>query len=146
MLTTAERYNTRHYHNQTRLHETNYCLLLQLLPSVRELDESTHLAFGHHLRIEIRERSRYTSVLTLKLPMAHFLPLIPELTLIVRVYHDAKVAEATHFQGHGRFKTIYSHPNAMCYHVDEKHQANRLLQECLAYCLKRRGPAAVSSQ
>lgn len=138
MLTTIAQVKNRHFHNQTRLHETNYLLLMQLLPYLRELNENTRLSFGDHLRVEIRERSKYTTVLIIKLPMKYFQPLIPELMLTVRVYHDAKVAEATHFQGHGRFEAIYSYPNALLYHMDEKHQANRLLQECLGHFLKRR--------
>ena len=57
----------------------------------------------------------------------------PELT--VRLYHDARTAEVTAYQGQDRFRGLYAYPNDQGRQPDEKAQLNRFLGEYLALCL-----------
>lgn len=60
--------------------------------------------------------------------------LSPRLT--VRIYHDAKSAEVTAFQGQRPFAGVYEYPNRHMYQKDEKFQLNSLLGEWLNHCLQ----------
>ena len=55
---------------------------------------------------------------------------------VVRVYHDAGLAEVVNCQHYRQFSARYEYPNEQMYQVDEKAQVNRFLSELLAHCLK----------
>ncbi len=137
MFETLLHRRSRHFHNQTRVHEINFCMLQKLLPDPQTLHGEVVQPIGDasHLIIRIKEYGKYTTVLSLCIKLKTTSPLVSDMVFEVRIYHDACVAEATHYQGHGRFDARYPQQNSHGYHEDEKHQANRLLQECLKYCL-----------
>ncbi|MEW5755716.1 MAG: DUF1249 domain-containing protein [Pseudomonadota bacterium] len=113
-------------------------MLRQLLPSLHPSGtEVTHsINDASRLIIRIKECCKYTTVLTLIMRLEAASRLVSDMVFEIRVYHDLCVAEATHYQGQGRFQATYPRHNDRGYHEDEKHQANRLLQECLKYSLK----------
>ncbi len=135
-MTIAARHK-KHFFNQTRLHEANYNLLQQLLGCLDEMAPHYHfkLVKSSALHIETKERHRYTTFIELTLNLPHLAVFNTDLNIEARVYHDARVVEASHYQGHGRF-AVQSHlPNDKGYHLDEKQQANKMLQEALRYSL-----------
>ena len=113
-------------------------LLTTLLGDLNQIKDRYHfpLKDNSELTIQIIERHRYTLILTLQLNLPHLAPFNNDLSLEVRLYLDAGVAEVSHFQGHGRFAARCEIPNKNGYHADEKQQANRMLQESLRYCIK----------
>ena len=54
---------------------------------------------------------------------------------VVRLYHDAKMAEVVSFQGCAAFLPEYFYPNKNMLQPDEKKQRNIFLGEWLSYCL-----------
>lgn len=129
----------KHFYDQTRLHETNYALFSTLLGDLDKLDNGYQLPLGEgsELRIHLLERHRYTLMISLQLTLPHLKPFNNDLSLEIRLYLDAGVAEVSHYQGHGRFAASCETPNQKGYHADEKQQANRMLQEALRYCIKQ---------
>ncbi|MCF6229554.1 MAG: DUF1249 domain-containing protein [Gammaproteobacteria bacterium] len=134
---TIATHHKKHFFNQTRLHEANYNLLQQLLGCLDNMAAHYHfdLVGGSTLHIEIKERHRYTTILTLALKLPHLAAFNTDLNIEARLYHDARVVEASHYQGHGRFAVQSHMPNRQGYHLDEKQQANKMLQEALRYSL-----------
>lgn len=85
-----------HLKDLQRLNRANYHLLLRLVP---ELDiipgrASSHVVNDIDLELTILERSRFTTTLSL----THYIPVgetwVSAPDLWIRVYHDARVAEA----------------------------------------------------
>ncbi|MEZ8095218.1 DUF1249 family protein [Photobacterium swingsii] len=120
-----------------RLYETNYAKLLPLLPKSDEVGDScVYQVFGHEYTITITESTRYTTVIELLQQDEASLPVYMYPHLIIRLYHDARVAEVCSAQQISRLKPRYDYPNMRMHQQDEKHQVNRFLGDWLAYCLK----------
>lgn len=111
----------------------NYARLVRLLPG---FDADRHV-FGvgpySQMRIEITERSPYTTTLDISQSTHPLTALAPCLT--VRVYHDARLAEVVAFANRRRIRPVYEYPNPAMYQPDEKAQWNRFLSEWLSHCL-----------
>lgn len=125
--------------------EFNYVMLARLVPDLRKHDE-------HRLRIvgpagqeasvvlHVRERGPFTTLLEVAESRATDGWVAP-MVAVVRVSHDAKVAEVVEFYRRRRLQARYPYPNPEMLQPDEKLQVNRLLGEWLQHCL-RRGIAA----
>lgn len=118
--------------------DANYLRLMKLFPSLMDSDESSFgVAVGphqHQVRLRVRERAPYTTLIELsQLPRA---PWSTRPALIVRLYHDARSAEVVEYQRGGHFRAVYDYPNADMRQPDEKAQVNRFLGEFLSVCLK----------
>jgi uncharacterized protein YqiB (DUF1249 family) len=88
----------------------------------------------HLLRVV--ERSRYTTTLQFSQTLvASHSSWLPMPRLVVRMYHDAKLAEVLAWEGHKRLRPRYEYPNRAMYHADEKLQINQFLGEWLMLCL-----------
>lgn len=133
--------------------EANYHRLLKLVPDAAQCD-TWRIALSANmsdqcLQIQVIERSRYTTTLQLE-QLSIRLPSDPEWLdlprLVVRLYHDARLAEVLAWEGHKRVRPRYEYPNRQMYQSDEKLQINRFLGECLALCLEQgRSEAAITS-
>lgn len=92
MIAAATRYN---FADLMRVFEVNHAWAHLLLPSRRIRER--HFISGERraapLFVEILERHRYTSVVR----MSYFFPSGPEPDAHVRLYHDARLAELTHW-------------------------------------------------
>ncbi len=115
--------------------EANYYRLLRLLPAercagvVREVQLARdNLDFGR-MRLEVLEECPYTSVLQISLHSA--LAWLPTPRLLVRVYHDARMAEVGGMQGLRYLHGAYGYPNQAMHQPDEKAQLNGYLAEWL---------------
>ncbi|MBV1884060.1 MAG: DUF1249 domain-containing protein [Pseudomonadales bacterium] len=125
--------------------ELNFCQLNRLLPYLHEKDECT---FGveslvgdgaadrelFQICCQVIERCKYTTTLSL-VQDSNLSDWMPKPTLIVRMYHDARMAEVLSFQRNRYLQATYSYPNDKMYQPDEKAQNNAFLGEWLAYCL-----------
>lgn len=120
--------------------EANYLRLLRLLPT---MDENNEWCFAVELPsdklsevvISVVERSRYTTTIILS-QASHVGDWVPEPTITVRLYHDARMAEVLSYQKNHRICQSYEYPNAKMYHRNEKAQLNTFLGEWLDSCLK----------
>lgn len=132
--------------------DANYARLHQLLPELFDRDErklslTLPQVADRVLRFRVVERCPYTTTLALDFTRAasEWHPLVPAPRLLVRLYHDARTAEVTAYQGEDRFQGHYDYPNGKMRQPDEKAQLNRFLGEYLALCLAHgREPASVT--
>jgi uncharacterized protein YqiB (DUF1249 family) len=115
------------------VYEKNYQLLVHLLPFLRNgrAIKQVIRAGADHLQVVVLEKSKYTHLVELQQ-----LPVEPDtlptaLTLQVRLYHDAQLAEVSTYQDHHRLLSKYDYPNRNMFHRDEKRQANCLLYDWL---------------
>jgi uncharacterized protein YqiB (DUF1249 family) len=131
-------------------YEKNYRFLIKLLPDLVTMpvgEFQLHHA-GHTMQIKVLESCPYTQMLELSQHFVSHAPLINDLRMKVRVYHDARLAEVTGYQGLGRLLVKYSIPNAQMLHPDEKRQANLLLHDWLTMFIvsfKKEGHTAIVS-
>lgn len=121
------------------LYEGNYDRLVCLVPDLRDLERPRLLEMTPDvsLRIEVIERTRYTTMLLLRGEYAQKQALVAEPVMKVRVCHDARVAEVIGCQEHGRFEARYSQPNETMFGRFEKRQVNCFLREWLDCCFTR---------
>ncbi|MBL4865426.1 MAG: DUF1249 domain-containing protein [Pseudomonadales bacterium] len=123
--------------------ELNFCQLNRLLPLLHEQDECI---FGldspagstdervSQICCQVIERCKYTTTLSL-VQESNLANWLPKPTLIVRMYHDAQMAEVLSFQRNRYLQATYAYPNDKMYQPDEKAQNNAFLGEWLSYCL-----------
>lgn len=127
----------RQQRNLTRLHEANYTKLLLVVPLMPRLANDVRINSNrdHCIEICVLEKTRYTSVFSIRLKHKTLSNWIPDLSMTIRSYHDAQVAEVLSFQNHRRFQSKYTYPNDNMYHRDEKQQINQFLHEWLNHCV-----------
>lgn len=118
-----------------RVYETNYAKLNALLsnqPYVGELYQYQVVDIAYQL--EVKEVTRYTTLVnvTQQADQASF----PLPSMLVRLYHDARVAEVCASQQISQIKPTYNYPNVKMVQKDEKHQLNRFLGDWLTFCLR----------
>ncbi|WP_145594031.1 DUF1249 family protein [Yersinia aleksiciae] len=118
-----------------RLCETNFAQLRRLIPRVDEVGENiAYQVNSVSYRLTIIESTRYTSVVEI----VQTDPAVSQWglpSMVVRLYHDAQVAEVCASQQISRFKASYDYPNKKLHQRDEKHQINQFLADWLRYCL-----------
>ncbi len=121
--------------------EENYRLMQQLLPEMEAGGDRYRLSAddgAHALEVLILERCRYTTFIELTKPFYLDGIWLPDLSMQLRVYHDAQVIEVVSYQGCQRIPARYEVDQAPPFHKDEKRQVNLLLHELLRYCLRNR--------
>lgn len=146
-----------------QLCERNYSLMMQLLLRKVALTNSENLtadkslenvdSVGKQLKffissqldysLEIKEVTRYTTVvhiaqnnhhMTNNLHQAFEQVLSP--SMVVRLYHDARVAEVNSSQNIRWIKPRYDYPNKKMHQPDEKQQSYQFLKDWLLLCLE----------
>ena len=123
--------------------EHNYTYLREIFPEIMELYTET-LIYRDTLKlvkIKCLEVSRYTTLISLNLTFVNSTQ-IPEIKMSIRLYHDAEVAEVVTYQNISRL-IAPSFSTAKETDKDHKRQANLLLYELLADCIKKRSMEAV---
>ena len=119
--------------------ENNYVCMLKLLPDCDSEDLSYEFSVNKQLtyRVQILESTRYTS--TLEMSQIHSSSakyLSP--SMIIRLYHDAKVAEVLESQRTSQLQPVYEYPNLNMHQRNEKFLVNVFLAEWLHFCLSQR--------
>nr|WP_245399636.1 DUF1249 domain-containing protein [Atopomonas sediminilitoris] len=120
--------------------EANYYRLLRLMPQLREPDACRELVLARdgvdfgQMRIDVLEECPYTSVLqiTLRSPLSW----LPQPRLLVRAYHDARMAEVAGAERLRSLRGVYGYPNQGMHQPDEKAQLNAYLAEWLGQILE----------
>jgi hypothetical protein len=139
LCTASWRARPRSFVSLMTLYESNYVRLGWLLPDVRRLIGSTlsHAAGDCPLEVRVVEHSRYTSTLTLTYLLEDGDGPIRAPDLEVRVYHDARVAEACgEARQHAR-SPLRGMAEALPRDLDRRWARNMLLNKWLEYCADR---------
>jgi uncharacterized protein len=121
------------------LYESNYIRLHALLGDPRRLvGRSLSCAPGDlDLHVETLERCRYTTILRMTYFFGEAPDAVAEPDLEVRVYHDARLAEATHGVPKPRHPGLAGLRAAMPAGLGERWLRNMLLNKWLDYCAER---------
>ena len=116
---------------------SNYAKLMRLLPpnnGTTVTDNILAIEQQPDLSISLQQKSRYTE--TYELRQAHPTDNRLGRCFIVRLYHDAKVAEVLSGLNDAMLPPVYPYPNSKMKQPDEKIQLNRFLGEWLSFCLQ----------
>ena len=114
--------------------EANYARLLRLFPDILSSRERW-LGLGtgdNKIVLSVQEQTPYTTLVAIK-EVGKSGIINPPL-VVVRLYHDAKLAEVTACQNVNYVRSKYAYPNRQMVQPDEKHQWNRFLGEWLGHC------------
>jgi uncharacterized protein len=123
--------------------EANYARLLRLFPDYESVNYRELQVGSAHIRLEVVERARYTTIFRVNQQHADS-RWLEQLRVEVRAYHDAGMLEVGMFQSHQRIQPRYSYPNAGMFARDEKSQQNRFLADWLEHCLQNGRAAELS--
>lgn len=122
-----------------RLCEANYMRLHKLLKnfelgSEQKVFIETDASHNSYVCLTITESFPYTSTIQVSQhsPTSQWLK-APE--MLVRLYHDANMAEVVSYQKQHRIRGHYHYPNPEMRMPDEKIQLNQFLTEWLTHCL-----------
>jgi uncharacterized protein YqiB (DUF1249 family) len=122
--------------------DINYMLLLRILADKEQVDEQRCFFISDFLsyRVVINEVTRYTTLLTISQEAnisGYNLSALFRPKMVVRLYHDARMAEVISNQDVKQIKPRYDYPNDKMHLPDEKQQINFFLKEWLQLCLQR---------
>ncbi|MBA6337266.1 DUF1249 domain-containing protein [Colwellia sp. BRX8-7] len=135
--------------------EVNYMFLVRLLASHNDEEAvgdercffiSDFLSY----KITILEITRYTSLVSIRQELPKTKAVVTgednnnktvfdhilRPKMIIRLYHDARMAEVISNQDIKQVKPRYDYPNSKMHLPDEKEQINQFLKEWLQLCLK----------
>jgi len=104
------------------------------LPVTKEGNEFSFSNDVISLHGEIKDRAKYTTTMNLSIDVYNGVISKP-MSLIIRIYHDAKMMEVMEGSGPGTLKAIYT-DDRQKRQADEKRQSNQFVGECLRACLK----------
>ena len=109
----------------------NYAHILKWLPDHTNINVPWRVEgeFGS-LSVNIVENTKYTQLVEISRPIlnGHF---FKSPKALVRIYHDAQLAEVLTSQQIYRLKPVYDYPNIYMHQSDEKFQVNAFLEELL---------------
>lgn len=119
--------------------EVNYARITTLLSDVDVENLTYQLRLSSTLCYQLRlvDAGRYTSTLEVTQQHSHD-DRVKQPDMVVRLYHDARMAEVTQCAQITRFEPRYHYPNQRMHHPDEKHMLNRFLGEWLSFCLQQK--------
>lgn len=136
---------------QMAICQSNYARILRLLPQLQlgaRCDfDLCHDARDVQITLLVEEAFRYTSTLVMRQTQTAGSPWLEVPELVVRLYHDARMAEVICTRRRRQFSGVYPYPNAEMHQPDEKFQLNQYLSEWLNQCLSygcARDPVALT--
>lgn len=118
--------------------EANYLRLLKLMPDMDDCDQRTfHIQWHEHqARVDLTVEERFTYTTTIRIDQQYENQEWIEMPiLLVRLYHDARMAEVVCSEHRRQFHGRYEYPNKKMRYPDEKAQLNQYLAEWLTQCL-----------
>ncbi|MBA6356853.1 MULTISPECIES: DUF1249 domain-containing protein [unclassified Colwellia] len=135
--------------------EVNYMFLVRLLASHNDeeaVGDERRFFISDFLsyKITILEITRYTSLVSIRQELPKTKAVVTgednnnktvfdhilRPKMIIRLYHDARMAEVISNQDIKQVKPRYDYPNSKMHLPDEKEQINQFLKEWLQLCLK----------
>ncbi|ASP48545.1 DUF1249 domain-containing protein [Cognaticolwellia beringensis] len=140
MSVVAKKYRP-HLPTLMSLFEVNYMLLLRVLADKELAGEQRCFFISDFLsyRVQINEVTKYTTLLTINQEANIHGYNLTELfrpKMVVRLYHDARMAEVISNQDVKQIQPRYDYPNDKMHLPDEKQQVNYFLKEWLQLCLQ----------
>jgi len=140
MSVVAKKYRP-HLPTLMTLCEVNYMLLLRIIADKEQVGEQRCFFISDFLsyRIQINEVTKYTTLMTINQEANVHGYNLTELfrpKMVVRLYHDARMAEVISNQDIKQIKPRYDYPNDKMHLPDEKQQVSCFLKEWLQLCLK----------
>ncbi|WP_223668535.1 DUF1249 domain-containing protein [Kangiella shandongensis] len=115
---------------------SNYAKLARLI-NLAELEVGQGFALPVEkqpdLQLCLKQKSQHTATYELKQESSQ---ISLQRNYLVRMYHDAKVAEVLSGLNKGMLPPVYPYPNNKMKQPDEKIQLNRFLSEWLNFCLE----------
>lgn len=120
--------------------DVNYMLLLRILADKEQVGEERYFFISDFLsyRVSVNEVTRYTSLITINQEAninGYNLSALFRPKMVIRLYHDARMAEVISNQDVQQVKPRYDYPNDKMHLPDEKQQINYFLKEWLQLCL-----------
>lgn len=124
------------------LAEVNYMLVLRLLADKEEAGTFRRFFINDSLafKIHVQEVTKYTSLITIRQEASYrseSLDKIMRPSMILRLYHDARMVEVISSQNIRQVKPRYDYPNDQMHQPDEKQQTLAFLKEWLQLCLQQ---------
>ena len=121
--------------------EVNYMMLVRLLADKEQVGESRQFYISDFLsyRIDVDEVTKYTSLVTMTQDAqvdGTWLSSFIRPKMVIRLYHDARLAEVIKNQDVARIGPRYDYPNQKMHLPDEKQQINQFLKEWLQLSLQ----------
>ena len=140
MSVAAKKYRP-HLPTLMTLCEVNYMLLLRILGDREQVGEQRCFFISDFLsyRVKVSEVTKYTTLVTIYQETNIHGYNLAELfrpKMVVRLYHDARVAEVISNQDVQQIKPRYDYPNDKMHLPDEKQQVSYFLKEWLQLCLQ----------
>ncbi|GAA6150903.1 DUF1249 domain-containing protein [Pseudoteredinibacter isoporae] len=115
----------------------NYAKLLRLMPGRETRDSWDYSASPngvHTITIRILDRAPYTTTIAVE-QQGNISKWLRDLSLGVRIYHDAEMAEVVNWAQYRQFLGRYPYPNKDMHQMDEKAQLNQFLSDWLSLCI-----------
>lgn len=127
--------------NLMSLCEVNYMMITRLLADMAKMGETRSFFISDFLSytIVIKEVTKYTSLVVMSQDAhigTHQLSEYMSPKMIIRLYHDARMAEVISNQDVRQIKPRYDYPNQAMHLPDEKQQVNQFLKEWLQLSLQ----------
>ncbi|GAA5130218.1 DUF1249 domain-containing protein [Thalassotalea piscium] len=127
--------------NLMSLCEINYMMLLRLLADKELAGEERNFIISDFVsyRIKVNEVTPYTSLITMTQncnALVNTLKGFLKPKMVIRLYHDARMAEVISNQDISQVKPRYDYPNSKMHLPDEKQQINLFLKEWLQLSLQ----------
>ncbi|HET6725173.1 MAG TPA: DUF1249 domain-containing protein [Gammaproteobacteria bacterium] len=121
------------------LYESNYIRLRQLVGPLHALPDylCSEVAGEPPLSLEIVERAPYTSTLRMTYWFDADSDLIADPDLVLRVYHDASMAEVLSCRNGGRHRLLSHYPCSARTEIRRRWVTNMMLHKWLEYCIDR---------
>jgi uncharacterized protein YqiB (DUF1249 family) len=130
------------------LYESNYIRLAWLVPDLQTLGAAqvSTVAGDCPLHLAVEERSRYTTTLRLTYVFEDDAGAIADPDLSIRIYHDARLAEAQSCARWHRHTLLESMRSQFARTLGDRWLRNVMLNKWLDYCVERghRFPAHAS--
>ncbi|TVZ37499.1 hypothetical protein P886_1840 [Alteromonadaceae bacterium 2753L.S.0a.02] len=114
--------------------ELNFYRLINLMPDWQDGRDEWAFSLGdgihYQVRLQVVDSARYTTTVEV---VQHLQGIKPP-RLVVRLYHDANMAEIISWDRHRNWQAQYDYPNPQMYAPDEKMELNRFLGDWLEFC------------
>lgn len=121
------------------LYESNYVRLRWLLPELEELESEriSVVADDLPLHVNLVQRSRYTTTLNLTYFFDEAGQKVADPDLYVRIYHDAKLAEAMACKDQHRHSLLRSYETDHGSELQRRWSRNMMLNKWLEFCSEK---------
>ena len=119
--------------------DVNYMLLIKLLADKEEVGQARKFFISDFLSyvVTVNEVTRYTTLITMSqdtIEIGKELSQLFQPKMVIRLYHDARMAEVITSQNIRQVKPRNDYPNSKMHLPDEKQQINMFLKEWLQLC------------